>query len=176
MAGAFAVWITGLPASGKSTLAAALRKALLAEGVDAAILDSDELRKILTPRPRYDDRERELFYREMARLAGRLVSRGIPVIVAATAHRRAWRDAARALVPRFLEVFVECPLSTCVARDPKGIYRRGRLGAARRVPGLQAGYEPPLGPEVAVRGDSGRPGAAARRVVSALAARGFLPA
>ncbi|MCL5885404.1 MAG: adenylyl-sulfate kinase [Deltaproteobacteria bacterium] len=175
MPDAFAVWITGLPASGKSTLAAALRKELLDRGIDAAILESDDLRKILTPRPRYDDRERDVFYGAMARLAGRLVSHGVSAIVAATANRRAWREAARARIPNFLEVFVDCPLSVCLARDPKGIYRGGIRGASGRVPGLTVDYEPPRAPEVTVRGDSERPEEAARRIVRALAEKGYLP-
>lgn len=174
MKDAFAVWLTGLPGSGKSTLAAALRTLLLARGVDAAILDSDELRRILTPRPRYDDRERDLFYRSVARLAARLVRRGVPVIVAATASRRAWRDAARELIPRFVEVFVDCPPAVCATRDPKGLYRRAARREAKNVPGLDAPYEPPEAPEVTVRGDSPGPRPAALRIVRALEALRYI--
>lgn len=174
MDSAFAVWITGLPASGKSTIAAALRKELAAAGVDAAIIDSDQMRRILTPHSRYDDRERQAFYGTLARLAARLVSHGVPVIVAATAHRRAWRDAARLRIPRFCEVLVECPLAVCTARDPKGIYRRGALGRAGPVPGLQVPYERPFSPELVIRGDRETPAAAAHRIALELARRGFV--
>ncbi len=170
----FAVWITGLPASGKSTLASALSSALEAVGIDAAVLESDALRKVFTPKPRYDDEEREVFYGSMIHVGRILTRHGVPVIFDATAHRRRWRDQAREAIPKFLEVHVACPLAVCVSRDPKGIYRRGTLGEAPRVPGLQAEYEPPRRPEVEVQGDREPPEEAARRVVVALRDRGYL--
>ncbi len=170
----FAVWITGLPASGKSTLAAALARALEAQGIDAAVLESDALRKIFTPNPRYDDEERETFYASLAHVGQLLTSHGVPVIFDATANRRAFRDRARNAIPKFLEVHVACPLAVCVSRDPKGIYRRASRGEAASVPGIQARYEPPLHPEVEVRGDVEPPEEAARRVVAALRDKGYL--
>jgi adenylylsulfate kinase len=92
----------------------------------------------------------------------------------ATATRRAWRDLARSLIPRFLEVAVECPLEVCLARDRKGTYRKGRTGESATVPGLQAPYEPPERPEV--RLDTTRLGAeaAADVILAALADAGYL--
>jgi len=171
---AFAVWITGLPASGKSTLAAALARALEALGVDAAVLESDALRKVFTPNPRYDDGEREIFYASLVYVGRLLTGHGVPVIFDATANRRAYRDRARNAIPKFVEVHVACPLAVCVSRDPKGIYRRASRGEAARVPGLQADYEPPLHPEVEVRGDVEPPGEAALRVVAVLRDKGYL--
>lgn len=171
---AFAVWITGLPASGKSTLARALAEELLRGGIDVAVLNSDALREVLTPDPRYDDAEREAFYGALIHIGQLLTSHGVPVIFDATANRRAWRDRARALIGRFAEVHVACPLATCEARDPKGIYRRAREGAARSVPGVQTPYEPPPHPEATVAGDVEPPQDAARRIVSVLRRMGFL--
>ncbi len=171
---AFAVWITGLPASGKSTLAAALARALAAQGVHPAVLESDALRKVFTPRPRYDEGERDVFYASLAHVGRLLAEHGVPVIFDATANRRAYRDRARNAIPRFLEVHVACPLAVCVSRDPKGIYGRARRGELDAVPGLQADYEAPLHPEVEVRGDVDPPDEAARRVVAALRAKGYL--
>jgi adenylylsulfate kinase len=165
---AFAVWITGLPASGKSTIAASLSAHLSARGVDAALLESDELRKIFTPHPRYDQEERDLFYRQMVYLGVLLTQHGVPVIFDATANRRAYRDGARRQIPKFLEVYVECPLATCVARDPKGIYRRAREGGTETMPGLQTAYEAPENPEVVLRGDKDAPEDAARRIITKL--------
>lgn len=171
---AFAVWITGLPASGKSTLAAALARALAAQGVDAAVLESDALRKVFTPRPRYDEEERDVFYASLSHVGQLLTRHGVPVIFDATANRRAYRDRARHAIPKFLEVHVACPLAVCVSRDPKGIYERARRGELDAVPGLQADYEPPLHPEIEVRGDVDPPDESARRVVAALRAKGYL--
>jgi adenylylsulfate kinase len=173
---AFAVWITGLPASGKSSLAGALVRELRSMGLSPAVLESDRLREILTPRPRYDEEERERFYAAMARVGRLLVDQGVPVIFDATANLRSYRERAREEIARFLEVYVECPLAVCEARDPKGIYRKARAGLAKDVPGLQAPYEPPAEPDVRVRGDRDNPEEAAHRVVMALGAQGLLPA
>lgn len=173
---AFAVWVTGLPASGKSTLAAALSARLHALGIDAAVLESDALRPVFTPRARYRDADRDVFYRQLAYVGALLTRHGVPVIFDATANRRRYRDEARAAIPRFLEVYVECPLETCVARDPKGIYRRAKRGSATAVPGLQAPYEPPETPDVTVRGDRESPAEAAGRVVAKLREKRFIGA
>jgi len=172
---AFAVWLTGLPASGKSTIARALAAELAGKGIRAALLESDAVRREITPQPKYDDAERDTFYATVAYLARMLVLHGVPVIIDATANRRAYRDRAREAIPRFLEVHVRCPLAVCQARDPKGIYRRGAEGTAQNVPGVSAPYEPPLLPEVIADGERDDPSAAAKRIVSALVKKGFLP-
>jgi adenylylsulfate kinase len=171
---AFAVWVTGLPASGKSTLVASLKAQLAAREVDVAVLESDVLRQIFTPHPRYDEEEREDFYRQIVYVGTLLTQHGAPVIFDATANRRRYRDHARSQIPRFLEVYLDCPLETCIARDPKGIYRKGREGLADIVPGLQAPYEPPESPDVVVRSDKETPEAAARRIIEALVDRGYV--
>ncbi len=171
---AFAVWITGLPASGKSTIAAKLIAQLDARGVDVALLESDELRKVFTPRPRYDPEERDNFYRQMVYVGALLTRHGVPVIFDATANRRLYRDWARQQISKFVEVYVECPLATCMARDPKGIYRRAREGKAETVPGLQAAYEAPEKPEIVLHGDRDAPEDAARSVITKLAELGYV--
>ena len=145
---AFAVWVTGLPASGKSTLVAALKTQLADRGIDVAVLESDVLREVLTPHPRFDDEERETFYRQMVFIGALLTQHDVPVVFDATANRRQYRDEARQQIRRFLEVFVDCPLETCMARDPKGIYRRACAKTAHNVPGLQSIYEPPEEPDI----------------------------
>lgn len=171
---AFAVWITGLPASGKSTVAVSLKAQLENRGVDVAVLESDALRPILTPHPRYDEEERETFYRQMVFVGALLTRHGVPVIFDATANLRRYRDEARQQIAKFLEVYVDCPLAICIARDPKGIYRAAREGASTTVPGLQAAYEPPQDPDVVVHGDRDAPEAAAERIVAKLAEKRYL--
>lgn len=171
---AFAVWITGLPASGKSTIARALTRELEARRVDAAMLESDAWRPVLTPDPTYSEEERDTFYGKLSFLAALLVSRGVPVIVDATANRRRYRDQARAAIGRFVEVFVDCSLEVCMARDPKGLYRRARGGHSSTMPGLQAPYEPPEHPDLVVFGDDDTPETAARHIVTLLEERGYV--
>lgn len=171
---AFAIWVTGLPASGKSTLVAALTAHLSKRNVDVAVLESDVLRRVLTPHPQYDEQERETFYRQMTYIGTLLTEHGVPVIFDATANRRTYRDQARKQIPQFLEVYVETPLETCIARDPKGIYCGSRENPEARVPGLQAAYEPPVNPEALVRGDRESPEIAVARIVADLVERGFV--
>lgn len=167
----FAVWLTGLPSSGKSTLTAALTNQLAARGIRAAVLESDVLRRILTPRPVYSEPERDTFYGAMVYIGKLLVDHGVPVIFDATANRRAYRDRARREIARFLEVYVDCPLNVCITRDPKGIYKRAQEGGSNTVPGLQATYEPPEHPDLVVRTDQEAPEDAAQRVIAELIAK-----
>jgi adenylylsulfate kinase len=148
----FAVWITGIPASGKSTVTRELVKKLAIRGISVVVLESDEMRKILTPVPTYGQQERDSFYRSLALIGGLITRSGVPVIFDATANRLAYREYARTLIPRFVEVYVTCPLEICVKRDPKGIYGRAMTGETGTVPGLQAPYEPPLNPDITLDG------------------------
>jgi adenylylsulfate kinase len=174
MGEAFAVWLTGLPASGKSAIAGALKSKLAHAGLAVEVLESDAVRRLITPAPTYSLEERGLFYRALGFFGSRLVAHGVPVIFDATANRRAYRDLARALIPNFVEVAVVCPLDVCRQRDRKGTYERGLAGRSATVPGLQEPYEPPLKPEVTVETTSLTPEAAADLVLEILQSRGFL--
>ncbi len=168
---AFAVWLTGLPASGKSTIATALRPKLEALGLRVDVLESDEVRRVLTPEPTYSPEERDLFYRALAFTGARLVEHGVSVIFDATAAKRAYRDLARSLIPRFLEIAVDCPLEVCMARDNKDTYRKGRGGESTTVPGLQVPYEEPLKPDLRIDTTKATPAEAAERVLAIIKQR-----
>ncbi len=146
----FALWLTGPPAAGKSTLAAALAEQLRQQGHRVQILDSDALRAVLTPAPTYTQAERDWFYGVMVYLGQLLTQNGVNVIFAATAGRRAYREQARANIARFAEVYVHCSLAALQERDPKGIYAKAAAGTAINVPGFDAPYEPPLDPAVTI--------------------------
>ena len=146
----FAIWITGLPASGKSTIVRALKPQLEATGLTVEVLESDEVRRVLTPEATYSQAERDLFYRALALMGAKLVAQGVTVLFDATATRREYRDFARSLIPRFIEVAVVCPLETCMQRDYKGTYQRGLRGETSTVPGLQEPYEVPLHPDLTI--------------------------
>lgn len=148
----FSLWITGLPASGKSTLTRELVARLRDLGIYPVVLESDTLRTILTPEPTYSDMERDRFYRQMVQLGKLIAGSGVPVVFDATAHVQRYRDLARSLLPRFAEVFLNTPLDTCRNRDPKGIYAAATTGLASTVPGVQTPYEPPVSPELELSG------------------------
>jgi len=147
---AFAIWITGLPASGKSTIVSALKPLLEGLGLTVEVLESDELRRVITPIPTYSKAERDLFYRALAFTGQKLVAHGVTVVFDATASHRVYRDFARSVIPRFIEVSVECPLSICMERDKKGTYKKGQLGESLTVPGLQSPYEAPTNPDLRI--------------------------
>ena len=160
------VWFTGLPASGKSTLARRVRVRLLRRGRACALLDSDDVRRVLVPEPGYTPRGRAAFYRTLAGLAGLLAGQGLVVLVAATAHRRAYRRHAREVAPRFIEIFVDVPIQLCARRDPKGLYARARRGTAKFLPGTGVRFERPTAPDVVA--DGGRDAAAVERILELL--------
>lgn len=162
---ALAIWLTGLPASGKSTIVAALAPRLERLGCVVEVLESDAVRRVLTPIPTYSGMERDLFYRALAFMGARLVAHGVTVIFDATANRRAYRDFARSLIPKFIEVAVECPLDLCMQRDRKGTYQRGQRGESSTVPGLQEPYEAPLNPDLVLDTTKLSPDVAAGKVM-----------
>jgi adenylylsulfate kinase len=165
----FMVWFTGLPAAGKTTLARAVRKLLAEKGIAAIVLDSDELRRILTPNPTYSEEERDWFYAVVADLAAWLVGSGVHVLVAATAHRRSYRARARAQVANFAEVYVRCSPAACRARDPKGLYVRAAAGTVHGLPGVDVEFEPPGVEAIVVDTETVSPEEGALRVVTQLA-------
>lgn len=148
-----ALWITGLPGSGKSTVADELKKARQ----DFAVLRMDELRKIVTPKPTYSDFERDIVYKALVYLSKKLTELEYDVILDATGNLRKWRDFARQLLPRYMEVYLRCPIKLCIQREksrvetheaPKDIYKKGDKGWP--VPGMVVPYEEPLNPEIVI--------------------------
>ena len=139
------VWLTGLPQSGKSTLAARVRDAL---DRPSCILDSDELRAAIAWDRGYGEDDRDHFYAALANLAALLANQGLVVLVPATANRRRYRQRARQLAPRFLEIWIDAPPDICAERDQKGLYR----DRPDTLPGTGADYEPPEHPDVVAGG------------------------
>ncbi len=148
----FAIWITGIPASGKSSITRELVKKLRGLGAAVIVLESDEMRTILTPVATYGSEERDRFYRTLVSIGEMITRNGISVVFDATANKRHYRDHARSRIEKFAEAYVQCPLEVCIKRDPKGIYSRAAAGETTTVPGLQAPYEPPLNSEITLNG------------------------
>ena len=169
----WAIWITGPPASGKSTIARAVATELRARAQPVTWLELGEVRASITPDPRDTDAERDLVYRALGYLATLLVEAGRPVIIDATAHRRVWRDLVRAAVPRFAEVQLVCPVEVCRERAgarttsdaSRNIYASSRRPGAT-MPGVDVPYEAALAPELLIDTAADSLASAAERVVA----------
>ena len=151
------VWITGLPASGKSTLAAAIEERLVADGRWAYQLDGDNLRHGICKDLGFTPGDRKENVCRAGHVAALFADAGAVAIVALVspfaADRQAVRDLHRKRRLPFVEVFVDTPLETCVARDPKGLYARARAGELRGFTGVDAPYESPSAPDLRLTQD-----------------------
>jgi bifunctional enzyme CysN/CysC len=170
------VWLTGLSASGKSTVACALEEALIAAGRAACVLDGDNLRHGLCADLGFGPADRTENIRRVAEVARLLNDAGLIVITAFISPYRQDRAQARAVVGegRFLEVFVDAPLEVCAERDPKGLYRRARAGELAEFTGVTAPYEPPEAPDLRLDTAALPPAAAVEQLLAALRARGCI--
>ncbi len=166
------VWITGLPGSGKSTVALALKEKF----PDTVILRMDELQRIVTPEPTYSDTEREHVYRALVFTAKTLNALGHKVIIDATGNKKSWRAIARELIPHFYEIYLKCPLELCIEREmtrfhthtaPKDLYKKGKAGWP--VPGLNVPYEEPEEPEIVIDTERESPDIAVKKIITMLA-------
>jgi bifunctional enzyme CysN/CysC len=167
------VWITGLPGSGKTTLAEAVRRRLSGDGRPSCILDGDELRSGLSSDLGLTREDRAEQARRAAHVA-RLISRaGIVAIVALVSPYAEDRTLARETHTglEFLEVWVDTPLAVCEQRDPKGLFRRARAGELGGLTGVDSPYELPSAPDVTVRGYGVEPTVAADVVIAAFDAQ-----
>lgn len=158
------VWLTGLSASGKSTIVDSLNQVLQARNLKTCILDGDSLRTGLCRDLGFSVQDRDENVRRVAEVAALLADAGLTVMVALISPTRAARHHARSIIgtARFVEVFVDAPLAVVEARDPKGLYRRARRGDIRGFTGVDSPYEPPVCPELHIRSDEVSVAAAVR--------------
>lgn len=149
------IWLTGLPAAGKTTIAVHLARRLRARGVVAVILDGDELRAGLCTDLGFSELDREENIRRAGCVAELISRSGVIAICALVSPYARLRKQVRDFLPsgRFIEVYVRCPLSVCRQRDPKGLYRRQRSGELTGLTGVDAPYELATDPELIVDSD-----------------------
>jgi bifunctional enzyme CysN/CysC len=164
------IWFTGLSGSGKSTVAAACERLLLAGGQAASLLDGDNVRHGLNADLGFSEEDRTENVRRVGEVAKLLAEAGVVALVPVISPFRSGRDAVRAAHARadlpFLEVFVDTPLETCEVRDPKGLYARARRGQLTGMTGIDSPYEAPLDPELVLRPGDGTPAAQAEKVLA----------
>lgn len=146
------VWLTGISASGKSTIANIVEQELHARGHHTYLLDGDRVRLGLNSDLGFSEADRVENVRRVAEVAHLLVEAGLIVLVAFISPFRDQRQAARELFDpgEFVEVFVDAPLSVAEQRDPKGLYEKARRGEIPNFTGIDSPYEPPENPEIRI--------------------------
>jgi len=171
------IWMTGLPASGKSTLAVAVEKALWQRGVYAYVLDGDNVRHGLNKDLGFSPEDRNENIRRIGEVAKLFTTAGVINITAFISPYRADRDQARGIMAdgEFVEVFVDCALQECERRDPKGHYKKARAGEIAEFTGISAPYEPPLHPEIVVRTDRVSEADGVQAMLLYLEEKGYIP-
>ena len=169
----FCIWLTGLPASGKTTLALLLEKALKAYGFRPVVLDGDNLRQFLWPELKFS-REARQAQAERATYLAKLIQQagGIPIVALISPYRadRAW---AREQLKGFVEVHVDCPAGICALRDPKDLWARARRGEISQFTGVDDPYEEPTFSEVKVRTNQQSPKGCCSVVIAKLVELGY---
>ena len=149
------VWLTGLSGAGKSTIARALEKELFRLSMHTYVLDGDNLRHGLNSNLGFAPEDRAENIRRVSEVAKLMADAGTVVITSFISPYRADRTRARAIAlqagAEFVEIFVDAPLAVCEQRDPKGLYQKARAGQLKGFTGIDAPYEPPEDPEIAVR-------------------------
>ena len=163
------IWVTGLPGSGKTSMAWEFVNLLKADTYE--MLRLDEFRKKLVPEPKYTEDERDLVYNAVGVMASLLAKHGVNVVIDATAHRKKWRERARSEIDQFYEVYVKCSLDECMQREAqrrdnlivsdmyrKALERKKKLERGEKVEKTEVGdvigvdvpYEEPENPELVI--------------------------
>jgi adenylylsulfate kinase len=146
------LWFTGLPSSGKSTLARAVEEELFAMGNMSYVLDGDNIRHGLNKNLGFSPEDREENIRRIGEVAKLFADAGFIAMTAFISPYRKDREQARALLKdgEFAEIYVKVPLAVAEQRDPKGLYKKARAGEIKEFTGISAPYEEPLQPEIII--------------------------
>jgi adenylyl-sulfate kinase len=171
----FTIWFTGLPRSGKTTVASLVARELREMGLKVEVLDGDVVRTHLSKGLGFSREDRETNIRRIGFVCKLLSRNGVVAIAAAISPYRSVRQEVRRSIGRFVEVYLKCPLEVCEKRDYKGLYERARRGEIENFTGVDDPYEEPLEPEVVCRTDRESPEESARKVIRRLVELGYLP-
>lgn len=170
----FTVWFTGLPSSGKTTVAKLLEKELRARGLKVERLDGDIVRQSLSKDLGFTKEDRDKNIERVTFVAKLLTRNGVAVLTSFISPYREKRDQAREEIGRFVEVYAKCPVEVCMRRDPKGLFEKALAGEIENFTGISDPYEEPLNPEVVIETDSERPEESAAKVIAKLEELGYM--
>jgi adenylylsulfate kinase len=144
-------WLTGLPGSGKTTIATLAAERLREKGFRVEVLDGDWVRRTINPDAGYTREERRRHLLRVAWIARLLARNGVLVLASFVSPYREVREAVKRIVAEevpFIEVYVKCPIEECIRRDPKGLYAKALRGEIEHFTGISDPYEPPENPDL----------------------------
>jgi adenylyl-sulfate kinase len=171
----FTLWFTGLPSSGKSTLARQVEQVLLERGMNVEVLDGDEVRETFSKGLGFSKEDRDTNIRRIGFVAKLLSRNGTVAITAAISPYRETRDEMRKAIGRFVEVYVQCPIDVLKERDVKGLYKKALAGEIKHFTGVDDPYEAPLKPEVLIESDRESEEQSVAKIITTLEALGYVP-
>ncbi len=172
------VWFCGLPGSGKTTIARGVLEKIAKGGESAPnvkLLSMDSIRKKIFPEPTYSDQERDAAYRSFVLMGSLLSTSGVSVLLDGVGHKKIWRELARRECPKFVEVYVKCPIEICIQRETNrtaasdGVRQKLYLDALERlksgkkieglgkVPGVDEPFEESDSPEIVIHSSKEQP-------------------
>jgi adenylylsulfate kinase len=170
------VWFTGLPCSGKTTLALKLSAALAGRGITCENLDGDVTRKYLSKGLGFSKEDRDENIRRVGFVCSLLTRHGAVTTAAFVSPYRSVRDEVRQMVGNFVEVYVKCGLEACIARDVKGMYKKAIAGEIKNFTGISDPFEEPERPELVIESDKESEDESLRKVLAKLDELGYLKA
>jgi len=168
------IWFTGLPCSGKSTIANRVAEILKNKGYKVEQLDGDVTREYLSKGLGFTKEDRDENIRRVGFVAKLLTRNGVFVTAAFVSPYREIRDEIRKEIGNFVEVYVKCPVEVCIERDVKGMYKRALKGEIKNFTGIDDPYEEPLNPEVIVETDKETVDESVDKVMRKLAELGYI--
>jgi adenylylsulfate kinase len=168
------VWFTGLPSSGKSTIADVLAEKLKERGGRVERLDGDVIRANLWKELGFSKEDRDENIKMAAYLAGIFTRHGIITITTFVSPYQELRDHARRTIGNFIEVFVKCPVEECIKRDPKGLYKKALAGEIPNFTGISDPYEEPTSPELLIESHKESVDESVARVLDIMEKMGYL--
>ena len=171
----FTLWFTGLPCSGKSTLAKKVEEVLLERGVNVEVLDGDEVRENLSKGLTFSKEDRDINIRRIGYVCKLLARNGAVAIGAAISPYKAIRDEIRAQHDRFIEVYVKAPIDVLTERDVKGMYKKALAGEIKNFTGVSDPYEAPENPEILVETDKEDVDESLQKIIRTLELMNYVP-
>ncbi len=168
------IWLTGIPGSGKTTLALELKNFYDQKGLPIDILDGDEIRKTLSKDLGFSPEDRKEHNRRVIFVAKILAKNGVTTIIPLISPYRETREFARKEIPNFIEVWVKASVDECKKRDPKGLYKKAMAGEIKNLTGLQAPYEEPQNAELVLDTEKHTVEESAELLISTVKKLGYL--